>query len=439
MKERRKFHIPWERVNFIADLHIHSRYSRATSQEMTPPRLNQYARMKGIKVVGTGDFTHPGYLKELKECLRKGPDGFYHMEDDPDGTRFCLTAEISNIFSWHGSTRRIHTVIMVSDLKEAETILGYLRRLGNCSSDGRPIFGFPAKDLVRIVRDSSDDFLVIPAHIWTPWFSLYGAKSGFDSIEECFEEETEHIFALETGLSSDPPMNWMWSALDRFTLVSNSDAHSPQKIGREANCFSCELTQKAMFDSIRHPDKGMVGTIEFFPEEGKYHWDGHRSCGIALSPKEAERLKGRCPRCGRPLTMGVMHRALALADREEGYVPENALPFEHLVPLSEIIQEAIGVKSFSKRAKVEYERIVTQVGSEIEVLTKIPLDDLEGVLSERMLQGISNMRQGRITIKPGHDGQYGIIRLFSEMGQEKTKKTTGRGPSSGIMRQKTLF
>ncbi len=430
--------IPWDKVQFVADLHIHSKYSRATSQEMTPRRLNQYAKMKGIKVMGTGDFTHPLYLKELEEALEKAPDGFYCLKDDPQGTRFCLSAEISNIFSWHGKTHRIHTVIIVSDLKEAQNIQAHLRRLGNVSSDGRPIFGFPAKDLVRIVRESSDNFLIIPAHIWTPWFSLFGAKSGFDSIEECFEEETEHIYALETGLSSDPPMNWMWSALDRFTLVSNSDAHSPQKIGREANCFSCELDLEAMFQAIREPQKGFLGTIEFFPEEGKYHWDGHRLCGVALSPKETMRLGGLCPKCGKPLTVGVMHRVLELSDRDEGTVPDGALPFEHLIPLSEVLQEALGVKSFSKRVRQEYERIVKEIAPEIDVLCRIPIETLKGVLSEKLIQGILNMREGRVDIMPGHDGEYGIISLYgsgSKDGKKRDTKRKGRKKAH----QKTLF
>jgi len=414
--------IPWERVTFIADLHIHSKYSRATSPEMVPERLNEYAKKKGITVMGTGDFTHPLYLKELREGLEPGQDGFLHLKNDPEGTRFVLTVEVSNIFTWHGKVRRIHTVIVVPSFKAAQEIQDHLGRIGNISSDGRPIFGFPAKELVKIVREATEDFLVIPAHVWTPWFSLFGAKSGFDSIEECFEEETEHIFALETGLSSDPPMNWRLSALDRYTLVSNSDAHSPQKIGREINCFSCGLTYREMVSAIRDPEKGFVGTIEFFPEEGKYHYDGHRACGVCLSPEETRQMGGLCPVCGRPLTVGVLHRVEELADRPNGTLPEGALPFVHLVPLDEIIQEALGLKSFGKRVKREYERVIEGVGNELDVLVRIPLEDLKGVLFDRLIEGIHRVRQGKVSIRPGHDGEYGTIRVLDKEEERKRQR-----------------
>lgn len=434
--------VPWDQVTFIADLHIHSKFSRATSQEMTPSRLNEYAKLKGIKVMGTGDFTHPLYLKELEESLEKAPDGFYCLKEDPEGTRFVLTAEISNIFSWYGKTHRIHTVVIVSDISEARQVQERLKRLGNVSADGRPIFGFPAKELVKIVRESSADYLVIPAHIWTPWFSLFGAKSGFDSIEECFEEETEHIYALETGLSSDPPMNWMWSALDKFTLVSNSDAHSPQKIGREANCFSCPLEYKEMTAAIRDPQKGFLGTIEFFPEEGKYHYDGHRLCGICLSPNETKKLDGICPVCGKVLTIGVMHRVMDLADRPMGDVPDSALPFEHLVPLSEILQEAMGLKTFSKRVQREYRRIVSEVGTEIDILCKIPINELKNALTERLVWGIEKMREGKVSVMPGHDGKYGIVSVFGDKstnGQFKAHTQSQNSPQKTPSKQRSLF
>ncbi len=405
--------IPWDRVRFVADLHIHSRFSRATSQEMTPLRLNQYARLKGIGVMGTGDITHPAYLKELEDTLEKGEDGFYHLKDNEDSVRFVLTGEISNIFSWHGKTYRIHTLIILSDFKEAHELIERLKRVGNVSSDGRPIFGFPVKELLRMVRESSDDFLFIPAHIWTPWFSLFGSRSGFNTIEECFEEETEFIYALETGLSSDPPMNWMCSQLDKYTLVSNSDAHSPQKIGREANCFSCPMTYKDMTASIRRPEKGFLGTIEFFPEEGKYHYDGHRLCGVCLSPEKTRAYNSLCPKCGSPLTIGVMHRVFDLADRPYGYVPSNALSFDYLVPLTEILQEALGVKSLSKKVKREYSNLVNSIAPELDILCKISIKDLKDNISDALLSGIRNMREGNISIEPGHDGKYGVIRVIN--------------------------
>ena len=404
----------WKQGAFLADFHVHSHYSRATSPDMHPDVLNRVARQKGLSVIGTGDFTHPGHLKELRETLEPEGTGLYVCKDDPDGTRFILTSEISNIFTQGKRNRRIHTVFFAPDLEVVEEIQRRLATVGNISSDGRPIFGFPVKELVRIIMDVSPDCFVIPAHIWTPWFSLFGAKSGFDSLEECFEEQSEHIFALETGLSSDPQMNWRLSALDKYTLVSNSDAHSPSKLGREANCLSCRPTYEAIVSAIKDPSHGFEGTIEFFPQEGKYYCDGHRACGVCMHPRETIEHGGKCPVCGRDLTIGVLHRIEELADRPEGFVPETARPCVHLVPLEEIIAEAFGVRSITGRVKKEYLRLIQIGGPEMGILLWKDEEELRHFVPDRILEGIMRMRKSKVNISPGHDGVYGKISLFSK-------------------------
>ncbi len=416
---------PWTNDVFLADFHIHSRYSRATSPQMHVRELNRTAREKGLLVLGTGDFTHPDYLAELQEELVPDENGLYVLKDDPEGTRFILTAEVANIFTQGARSRRIHTVLFAPNFEVAQSIQDQLGRLGNISSDGRPIFGFPVKDLVRLVMDTSPECLILPAHIWTPWFSLFGAKSGFDSIEECFEEQSIHIHALETGLSSDPQMNWRLSSLDGYTLLSNSDAHSPSKLGREANVFSCKPAYNEIISAIKNPTVGFEGTVEFFPEEGKYHYDGHRECGICFSPKETLKHEGKCPVCGNPLTVGVLHRVEELADRDEDFVPSFAKPNVHLVPLEEIIAEAFGVKSITSRVKKEYKRLVQIGGPEMSLLLWKDEVELASFVPERILEGIKRMRRGEIAIRPGHDGLYGKISLF-EGKKEKTRNFHGR-------------
>ncbi len=412
---------------FFADLHIHSKYSRATSKRMNPLELDRVARQKGIKVLATGDFTHPAYLDELEEQLEPAEPGLYVPKERPDGTRFMLTAEIANIFTQGGKGRRIHTVVCAPEFEVAREIQKALAGMGNIESDGRPIFGFPVKELVRLVMDISPRCFVIPAHIWTPWFSLFGAKSGFDSVEECFEEQSEHIYALETGLSSDPQMNWRLSALDRFVLVSNSDAHSPAKVGRECNLFSCQLSYDAMIEAMKEPAKGFAGTVEFFPEEGKYHYDGHRACGVCLPPAETRRLNGICPVCGGRLTIGVLHRVEDLADREEGFVPPSALPNVHLVTLLESIMEALGSKSAGKKVMQTYDAMIEMGGNEMEILLWKDLDDLAQVASDEILLCLERMRAGKISIRPGHDGLYGEIHLLGgdRTGLDKSPKRGG--------------
>jgi uncharacterized protein (TIGR00375 family) len=410
---------------------------------MVPDGINEVAALKGIRVVGTGDFTHPGYLRDMQKKLIPDGTGLYVCRESPEGTKFILTAEVSNIFTQGGRSRRIHTVLFAPDLETVEDIQERLKRIGNISSDGRPIFGFPVKELVKLVMESNPECFVVPAHIWTPWFSLFGAKSGFDSLEECFEEQSHHIHALETGLSSDPQMNWRLSALDSYTLISNSDAHSPWKLGREANIFSCGISYSEIIRAIREPGSGLEGTIEFFPEEGKYHYDGHRNCDVCLSPLETKQMDCICPSCHRPLTVGVCHRIDDLADRPAGFVPENALPSIHLVPLEEIIAESFCVKSITSRVRKEYLRTVKMAGPEFDTLIWKKQDELEAILPEKIVQAIIAMRKEKVKVIPGFDGRYGIIKTVPQKQEEKQKIHTGRSNRNGKKKarlvQKNLF
>jgi uncharacterized protein (TIGR00375 family) len=407
-------------MKFIADLHIHSKYSRATSREMEVETLALWAKRKGIKVLGTGDFTHPLYFLDLKSKLSPSESGLYALKSDPEGPRFMLTAEVSNMYSQGGKGRRIHTLLFAPSLEAAERISAKLGKYGKIASDGRPIFGFSAKDLVKMILDLSPDSLLIPAHAWTPWFSIFGANSGFNSLAECYEEETKHIRAIETGLSSDPEMNWRLSALDDITLISNSDAHSPNKIGREANIFNCDLSYEAITDAIRRKDpQKLLFTIEFFPEEGKYHYDGHRSCNVLFSPKDTKKHKSLCPVCGKRLTVGVMNRVDELADRQEGAVPDKAIPALHMVPLEEIIADALGVGSNAASVEKEYLRLVEKGGSEFDILTELSPEDIGVFTPPMILEGILRVRQGRLNITPGYDGVFGKIQIFSPAEREK--------------------
>jgi uncharacterized protein (TIGR00375 family) len=402
-------------MRFIADFHLHSKYSRATSREMEVETLARWAKKKGITLIGTGDFTHPTYFAELRAKLEPLGNGLFKLKRGDAGVHYMLTTEVSNIYTQGGKVRRVHMLIFVPSFEIAEAIRSKLGNLGKLSSDGRPIFKFTAKELVRMMLDISPDCLVIPAHAWTPWFSIFGANSGFDSIEECFEEMTPHIRAIETGLSSDPEMNWRLSALDPITLISNSDAHSPNRLGREANAFDCELNYREITEAIRKKDrKKILFTIEFFPEEGKYHYDGHRQCGVVFAPSQTKAHQYLCPQCKKKLTIGVMHRVDELADRPEGFVPKNAIPSIHLIPLEEIIAEAMGFRMGTKAVESEYERLIEKGGSEFRILLEATLDQLASFVPERILEGIVLMRQGKVSILPGHDGTYGKINLFPE-------------------------
>jgi uncharacterized protein (TIGR00375 family) len=409
-------------ARIIADLHIHSKYSRATSREMDVNNLNRWAKIKGIDLLGTGDFTHPVYFSELREKLEPEGNGLLRLKNQANSTHFMLTTEVNNIYSDRGKTRRVHVLIFASSFQTVEKISASLSGWGKIGSDGRPILKLSVKQLAKLVLDISDACMVIPAHIWTPWYSVMGDKSGYRSIEEAFGEWTPYIKAAETGLSSDPSMNWRLSSLDEITLISNSDAHSPSKLGREANVFDCEMDYKTITDILRTKDRNrFLKTIEFFPEEGKYHYDGHRNCEVLFSPHETQAHQGICPVCGKPVTVGVMHRVETLADRPQGFLPDNTIPFIRLVPLQEIIGEALGVGSDAISVIREYERIIKKGGNEFHVLLDLSQEELTTFVPKRILEGILRVRDGNLNIRPGYDGLYGEVKIFRE--QEKKNES----------------
>jgi uncharacterized protein (TIGR00375 family) len=396
-------------MEFIADFHVHSKYSRATSRDMDVGHITEWAKLKGITLMGTGDFTHHLWLEELKHNLEDLGNGLFKYQD----VYFMLTAEISSIYSKNGRSYRIHNLIFSPSFKTTDKINATLSRYGNLASDGRPILGMDAEELARIVFEIDENCMLVPGHIWTPWFSLFGSMSGFDRIADCFGKQTPKIFALETGLSSDPSMNWRLSALDRFSLISNSDSHSPAKIGREANVFDCSLDYKTIREVLQKKDKNrFLYTIEFFPEEGKYHFDGHRLCGMRWSPQETKQNNGRCPKCGKPVTIGVMNRIEQLADRPPGYVPSGAIPYKNLIPLDEIIADYRGVSKISVVVEREYRSLIAKFKTESNIMLKLPAEELRKGLSTRLAEGILRVRQGKVNIKPGFDGEYGVISAF---------------------------
>jgi len=413
---------------FVADLHVHSYLSRATSREMNLENIYRWAQLKGVTVVGTGDFTNPQWFKELKDKLEPAEPGLFSLkteycrdidEEVPEScrapVRFMLSVEISSIYKKNGKTRKVHNLIFFPDLHSVSRFNAKLQNLGNITSDGRPILGVDSKELLKMSLDTSPESYFVPAHIWTPHFSVLGASSGFDSIEECFEELTPYIRCVETGLSSDPPMNWRLSALDKMTLISNSDAHSPDRIAREANIFSTDLSYNALIDALSYPGKGKFsGTIEFFPEEGKYHFDGHRSCGQRMSPEETIKYRGRCPSCGRKVTVGVMHRVTELADRPSGFIPERKPSFVSLIGLAEIISEIYGVGVKSKKVQKDYFRLLRLLGNELFILMDCPLKDLKSSGLSSLPEAIDKVRKCEVAIIPGYDGEYGKVRIFDD-------------------------
>lgn len=410
-------------MSFIADLHVHSRFSLATSRDITPESIWRWAQLKGITVIGTGDFTHPEWSRELSARLEPAGNGLFTLKSAFRGQEvfqscrrevfFMLSAEISCIYKKHGRTRKVHALVYLPDFAAAERLNISLAKIGNIASDGRPILGLDAKKLLRIVLDASPEAVLVPAHAWTPHFSVFGAVSGFDSLEECFDELTPHIFAIETGLSSDPAMNWRLSQLDRITLISNSDAHSPAKIGREANIFDAEISYPAIMESLRSR-RGFSGTLEFFPEEGKYHYDGHRACGICLSPGETEKHRYLCPICGKKVTIGVMHRVAKLADREEGYRPGGAPGFRPIIPLQEIIAEALHAGPNTKKVTGIYMDMLETLGNEFSILLDLPLEEIARAGSPRISKAVGMVRSGKVHIEPGYDGEFGKVRIFGE-------------------------
>ncbi len=418
----------------IADLHIHSKYSRATSSEGDAPHLHLWARYKGIDLVGTGDFTHPKWREELKEMLEPAEEGVYRLKKEyalPCGIpgtkepQFVVTGEISTIYKRDGKTRKVHHVIILPGIEAAEDVSHRLEAIGNLHSDGRPILGLDSRDLLSTVLDACPEAIYIPAHIWTPHFSLFGAFSGFDTIEECFGDLTPQIHALETGLSSDPPMNRRLSSLDRYLLVSNSDAHSPQKLGREANLLSCELSFSALKKAL-DTGEGLEGTIEFFPEEGKYHLDGHRACQCCLNPEETGKLDGRCPVCGKKITIGVLNRVEQLADRREP--GPMARPFESLIPLLELAGETLQTSAASKKAQAVYFELLKKLGPEFSILRERSLEEIEEAGGRLIAEAVRRLRAGQVLRQGGYDGEYGVIRVFRPGEQEALNGQTSLLP-----------
>jgi uncharacterized protein (TIGR00375 family) len=416
-------------MRVIADLHIHGRYSRATSQSMRIEEIARFAKIKGLNLVGTGDFTHPKWLKELQETLIYDVEsGLYKLANDPDfPVSFMITTEVSTVFTFEGEIKKIHHVILTPSIETAVQINERLSRYGDLSADGRPTLGMSAPQLVEEVMEVSSENMVFPAHAWTPWFSIFGAFSGFDSVEDCYQDMTKHIYAIETGLSSDPPMNWRLSKLDRFTLVSNSDSHSywPWRMGREANVFEVEkISYREIIDAIRKKDRARFKfTIETDPAYGKYHWTGHRNCNVSLPPKEAIKLGNICPVCRKKLTKGVEQRVEELADRPEGFIPKNAIGYMHLLPLSEIIAAALEVDSPSTQHVWNiYNKLVEKFGDEYTVLIDAPRQALENITDQRIAEAIVRVREGRIKVIPGYDGVYGQPIIFDENAKTHREK-----------------
>lgn len=436
-------------MQIIADLHIHSKYSRACSPNLVLENIDAVCRIKGVNVVGTGDFTHPLWFKEMKEKLVEKDDGLYVLNDKyqisniksnsndklqilnnneipncvgiTNQTRFICSAEISCIYSKGGKCRRLHIVILAPSLETVEKINLALGKIGNLKSDGRPILGLDAKELARIILEIDERCMIIPAHIWTPWFAMFGSKSGFDTIEECFEELTPKIYAIETGLSSDPPMNWRIKNLDNVSIISNSDAHSLPNIGREANVFEIK-SENLNYDEIckiikNKNSKEFIETIEFYPEEGMYHIDGHRLCNFSCPPAESKKIKNICPVCKKPLVIGVMNRVEELAekDRDENYFDKNRVPYRKLVELDKIIAEALKIKSRnSKQVQESYKNLIDNFNTEFEILLNTNEELLKKITKPIIAEGILRVRNGKVFIKPGFDGQYGEIKIFKQ-------------------------
>ena len=403
---------------YFADLHIHSRYSRATSKEGDLPHLDLWARKKGIALVGTGDFTHPAWRQEMEEQLLPAEEGLYRLKEEfrlpcgvagqPAEPRFVVSGEISSIYKQGDRTRKVHNVILLPSLEAAEELSRRLEQIGNIHSDGRPILGLSSRDLLEITLEACPQAVFLPAHIWTPHFSLFGAFSGFDSLEECFGDLAPYVRAVETGLSSDPPMNGRVPQLDALQLVSHSDAHSPQKLGREADVLETELSYPAVKRALE-TGEGLWGTVEFFPQEGKYHWDGHRNCGVCLSPWETKALENLCPVCGKPLTIGVEHRVEDLTRRQPGEGPAGAKPFVQLAPLATVLAARLGKGEQTKTVQGVYEALLAQLGPEFTVLRQTPAEAIASLAGDAAALGVELLRQGKVAWRPGFDGEYGKL------------------------------
>lgn len=411
----------------VADLHIHSKYSRACSKHLTLENFDKTCRIKGVDIIATGDFTYPEWFFNIKNELEEIENsGLFKLKTAKDNKiKFILSTELSLVYKDNDKCRRIHLMLHAPSIEAVEELDNFLDKRYNIRSDGRPILGMSAPDLVELCLKIHPKFLIYPAHIWTPWFSVFGSKSGFDSMEECFHNFTENIYAYETGLSSDPKMNWRLSVLDNLTLLSNSDAHSLANIAREANVFDLsEISYDEIYNLIKNNDNSKIKyTIEFYPEEGMYHIDGHRTCGISMVPDKTRKQKGICPKCSRALTIGVDYRVGELADRPMGFRPKTSPDFKKLVELDKIIAQAIGIKSRSaKKVLAEYDKLIKQVGTELDILLNIPLSKLENITLPIIIEGIKRVREGNLVIKPGFDGQYGEVKIFKDKEMEKNKQ-----------------
>lgn len=460
-------------MEYIADLHIHSKYSRATSRDLDLANIEKWAKIKGVDIIATGDFTYPAWFKEISEKLEPAEQGLYKLknsytitpsfkdekssdsnrdakscvstdwDDSKRPVKFFLSTEISLIYSKNDKTRRLHILVFAPSLEVVKKINEHLDKIGNIKSDGRPILGLDAEEFTKIILDKSEKCMVVPAHAWTPWFSVFGSKSGFDSLEECLGKMTPYIYALETGLSSDPAMNWRLSKLDNITLISNSDAHSPSNIAREANIFNLEkLSYNEICNVLKEKNsKKLLGTIEFYPEEGKYHFDGHRDCNIEFSPDETKKHYGLCPVCKKPLTLGVAYRVDSLADRRieikhsineqkrQIITPKTTdnlkyIPYINLVGLEKIIAEAKGVKSVhSKAVQNEYKELIKNFGTELKILMDVTYEEmLKKRINPQIIEGIKRVREGKLHIKPGFDGVYGEVEVFKKGENEKIRQ-----------------
>jgi len=407
-------------MKITADLHLHSKYSRATSKQLDIDNLDKWARVKGLNLLGTGDFTHPEWIKELKSKLTDDGNGIFKTKT---GMPFILQTEVSLIYTDMDKGRRVHNVILAPNFEVVDQITEYFLSKGRIDYDGRPIFKIPCADMTESLMQISKDIEIIPAHIWTPWFALLGSKSGYNSVKDAFKDQTKHIHALETGLSSDPAMNWRLSQLDKYSLVSSSDSHSfwPWRIGREATLFELKkLTYKNLITALRTKD-GLTGTIEVDPAYGKYHWDGHRNCNVCLSPKQTKTANGICPKCGKPLTIGVEYRVEELADRKEGFRPKDAKDFKRLIPLSEILSKLLGKGIATKTVWTEFNNILHHFNNELNILLDVPEQELTKVINPKIVEMIIKNRQGKIEVQPGYDGEYGIP-IFSEKDKKETEK-----------------
>ena len=410
---------------FLADLHVHSRYAYATSKNLNLESLYQWAQIKGIGVIGTGDFTHPAWFEELQEKLVEDGTGLFKLKDPPNvpaledirpthtEVRFMLSSEISSVYKHKGKVRKNHNLVYASNFETVAKLNARLGKIGNLAADGRPTLKLSSRDLLEIVCEIAEDAYLIPAHIWTPWFSTFGSKSGYDNLEDCFEDLIPEIFALETGLSSDPKMNRRVSMLDDYTLVSSSDAHSAPNVGREANLFETEMAYEAMFQALK-TGKGFGGTFEFFPEEGKYHLDGHRKCGVVTLPEETRSMNGICPVCNKALIKGVLYRVEELADRTTSVQSEFSRPFQYLVPLPEILGEILDKGPKTKTVTRKFIQLISDFGNEFSLIHKVPIEDIQKKGYVHVAQALANLRSGKVRTQAGFDGQYGSVQVLGD-------------------------